>query len=155
QGSSPTQQPGSLLSGWIQRIHPGSHLLETDSGELLRFHEAAVGLHPAEQGGSVAAQLGLAPAFYGVGNENVVYERCAVESVRCRENGQVVQMGAVGALLASCREAAQRNTGERLFQLKYRARTGRPGSPLHDSLDFRGGLAIVVDCNSHAVIIVL
>src|SRR5581483_296450 len=66
-----------------------------------------------------------------------------------------MKMGAVCSFLSASREAFQRYSREGLFELGDRPRTGRPGSPLHVGLHLPGGDSIMMDCNSHAVIVVL
>src|SRR6266702_3557917 len=71
------------------------------------------------------------------------------------ENRQIMKVRAVGPFLAARREPIQRYTREGLFEPGDGSGADRPGSPLHDRLDFRGDSLVVMNGDTHAVIVVL
>jgi hypothetical protein len=72
----------------------------------------------------------------------------------CKDR-EIMKVRAVGPFFTARREAIQRYTREGLFESCDSSGAGRPGNTLHARLDFRGDSAVVVNCDAHAVVVVL
>ena len=109
---SPLQQAGCLPSFGIQRFDPGAQFIERDTGELRGLDDAILRIAPGQHRGAVASQLHASLPVNGIGDENVVDQRLAIEGMSSSENRQIMQMRAVVAFLAARREVRECNTGE-------------------------------------------